>query len=146
MATPRGVMTTVMPRDARRTAGTDLALLLLRLVLAVVFGAYGYAKWAGGMGQLAGLLMAVHLPLPDLTARAVAALELGGAVLLVLGIATRAVGALLALEMTVAIGTVVWPHGLVGGFAFELTLLTVALALAIAGGGAFSLGRGPFSR
>jgi putative oxidoreductase len=146
MATPRWMTTTVAPHDTRRAARIDLALLLLRLVLAVVFGAYGYAKWTGGMGQFAGLLMTVHLPLPDFTARAVAALELGGAVLLVLGFATRVVGALLALEMTVAIGTVVWPHGLVGGFAFELTLLTVALALAVAGGGAFSLGRGPLSR
>ncbi len=113
--------------------------MLLRLVLAAVFGAYGYAKWAGGMDHLVGLFMTVHLPFPNITARAVAALEVGGAALLVLGIATRLVGILLAIEMVVAITKVVWRQGFLGGYAFELTLLTVALALAVAGGGAFSI-------
>jgi uncharacterized membrane protein YphA (DoxX/SURF4 family) len=115
--------------------------LLLRLVLAAVFGAYGYAKWAGGMDRFVGLLMTIHLPLPTITARAVATLELGGAALLALGIATRLVGLLLAIEMVVAITTVVWRQGFLGGYAFELTLLTVALALGVAGGGAFSISR-----
>jgi putative oxidoreductase len=113
--------------------------LLLRLVLASVFGAYGYAKWAGGMDRLVGLFMTVHIPFPQITAHAVATLEAGGAVLLVLGIGTRLVGTLLAVEMVVAITKVVWRQGFVGGYAFELTLLTVALALAVAGGGAFSI-------
>jgi putative oxidoreductase len=112
---------------------------MLRLVLAAVFGAYGYAKWAGGMDRLVGLFMTVHIPFPNVTAHAVATLEAGGAVLLVLGIATRLVGILLAIEMVVAITTVVWRQGFFGGYAFELTLLTVALALAVAGGGAFSI-------
>ena len=112
---------------------------MLRLVLAAVFGAYGYAKWAGGMDRLVGLFMTVHIPFPTVTAHAVATLEAGGAVLLVLGIATRLVGILLAVEMVVAITTVVWRQGFFGGYAFELTLLTVALALAVAGGGAFSI-------
>lgn len=113
--------------------------MILRLSLAAVFGAYGYAKWAGGMDRLVGLFMTVHLPFPDITARAVATLEMGGAALLVLGIATRLVGFLLAIEMVVAITKVVWPRGFLGGYAFELTLLTVALALAVAGGGSFSI-------
>lgn len=114
-------------------------MLLLRLVLAVVFGAYGYAKWAGGMDRFVGLLMTIHLPYPPVTAHIVAALELGGAALLALGIATRLIGLLLAVEMGVAIATVVWRQGFFGGYAFELTLLTAALALAAAGGGAFSV-------
>ena len=114
-------------------------MLLLRLVLAVVFGAYGYAKWAGGMDRFVGLLMTIHLPYPPVTAHIVATLELGGAALLALGIATRLIGLLLAVEMGVAIATVVWRQGFFGGYAFELTLLTVALALAAAGGGAFSV-------
>ena len=113
--------------------------MLLRLALAAVFGAYGYAKWAGGMDRIVGLFMTVHIPFPNITAHAVATLEVGGAVLLVLGIVTRLVGILLAIEMVVAIATVVWRQGFVGGYAFELTLLTVALALAVAGGGAFSI-------
>jgi putative oxidoreductase len=109
------------------------------LALAAVFGAYGYAKWAGGIDRIVGLFMTVHIPFPNIAAHAVATLEVGGGALLVLGIATRLVGSLLAIEMVVAIATVVWRHGFLGGYAFELTLLTVALALAIAGGGAFSI-------
>lgn len=127
-------------------ARIDLALLLLRLVLAAVFGAYGLTKWAGGLGRLAGLMMSVGIPLPDLAARFSAALELGGAVLLLAGLWTRAVGALLAIEMAVAIWKVVWRQGLVGGYALELTLMMVALSLAIAGGGAWSIGRDRLSR
>jgi len=128
------------------TVRIDLALLLLRVILAAVFGTYGYLKWAGGLGRLAGLMLTVHLPFPDASARLVAALELGGAVLLLIGLGTRLIGALLAVEMAVAIVTVVWPQGFVGGFAFEMTLLAVALSLAIAGGGRLSLGRGRLSR
>jgi putative oxidoreductase len=91
------------------------------------------------MDRLVGLFMTVHIPFPNISAHAVAALEAGGAVLLVLGIGTRLVGILLAIEMVVAIATVVWRQGFVGGYSFELTLLTVALTLAVAGGGAFSI-------
>lgn len=129
-----------------RAARIDLALLLLRLVLAAVFGAYGAAKWAGGLGRLAGLMMSVGIPLPDLAARVVAGLEVAGAVLLLAGLWTRVVGVLLAIEMTVAIWKVVWRQGFVGGYSFELTLLTVALSLAIAGGGTWSIGRDRLSR
>jgi len=131
---------------AGNAARTDLALLLLRLVLAAVFGAYGYLKWAGGMDRFAALLMTIHLPIPDVGARLVAALEFGGAVLLLVGLWTRLIGALLVIEMSVAIATVVWKQGFIGGFSFELTLLTVALALAIAGGGSLSIGRDRLSR
>jgi len=117
----------------------------LRLVLAAVFGAYGYAKWAGGMDRFVGLLMAVHLPFPPVSARAVALLEVGGAAFLVLGVGTRPISVLLAIEMVVAIAMVVWRQGFLGGYAFELTLLGVALALSVAGGGAFSI-QMPFVR
>lgn len=135
-------------RDAfgkARAARIDLALLLLRLVLAAVFGAYGAAKWTGGLNRVAGLMMSVGIPVPDLAARVVAGLEVGGAILLIAGLWTRAIGVLLAIEMTVAIWKVVWRQGFVGGYAFELTLLTLALSLAIAGGGAWSIGRDPLS-
>jgi putative oxidoreductase len=119
---------------------------VLRVVLAAVFGAYGYVKWAGGLDRVAGLLMSVHLPFPDLAARFVATLEVGGAILLLAGLWTRVVAALLAIEMGVAIVKVLWRQGFVNGYALEVTLLTVAASLVIAGGGAFSIGRDPFSR
>jgi len=135
-----------LPPTARHAAGVDLALLLLRLILAAVFGAYGYAKWMGGMNQFAALLATIHIPFPEAAARAIAALELGGAALLVVGVATRLASGLLAVEMAVAISRVVWSHGFLGGYDFEATLLTAAVALTLAGGGSFSLGRDRLSR
>ena len=129
-----------------RAARIDLALLLLRLILAAVFGGYGVAKWAGEMNRVAGLMMSVGIPLPDLAVRVVAVVEVGSAILLLVGLWTRVAGLLLAIEMAVAIWKVVWRQGFIGGYSFELTLMTVALSLAIAGGGAWSVGRGRLSR
>ena len=130
----------------RQPARIDLALLLLRAILAAVFAANGYLKWAGGWERIAGLFMSVNIPFPDVAVRFVGTLELGGAALLLAGVWTRLVGAWFVIEMAVAIVKVVWPQGFIGGYEFELTLLTVALALAIAGGGAYSLGRDRLSQ
>jgi putative oxidoreductase len=132
--------------DSTRAARVDLALLLLRLILAAVFGAYSAAKWTGEMNRVAGLMMSVGIPLPDLAVRFVAVVEAGSAILVAAGLWTRVAGLLLAIEMAVAIWKVVWRQGFVGGYSFELTLLTVALSLAIAGGGAWSIGRDRLSR
>src|SRR5256885_17039630 len=70
------------PGDAARI---DLALLLLRVILAAVFGSYGYLKWAGGLGRPAGLMLTLHLPVPVPPAPLVAALGVGRAVLLLIG-------------------------------------------------------------
>ena len=129
----------------RQPARVDLALLLLRVILAAVFAANAHLKWAA-MGRMAGLFMSVHIPFPDVTVRLVATLEVAGAALLLAGVWTRLVGAWFVIEMAVAIVKVVWPQGFIGGYEFELTLLTVALALAIAGGGAYSLGRDRLSQ
>ena len=129
----------------RQPARVDLALLLLRVILAAVFAANAHLKWAA-MGRMAGLFMSVHIPFPDVTVRLVATLEVVGAALLLAGVWTRLVGAWFVIEMAVAIVKVVWPRGFIGGYEFELTLLTVALALALAGGGAYSLGRDRLSR
>lgn len=126
--------------------GVDLSLLLVRAALGLVFVSYGYAKWAGGMDRFAALLLATGFPFPDVLARVVAAFELGGGLMVLLGVWTRVVAALLAVEMTVAIARVLWPRGFVGGFAFESVLLLCALALVAGGGGRWSAGRGPLSR
>ena len=129
----------------RQPARVDLALLLLRVILAAVFAANAHLKWAA-MGRMAGLFMSVHIPFPDVTVRLVATLEVVGAALLLAGVWTRLAATWFVIEMAVAIVKVVWPQGFIGGYEFELTLLTVALALAIAGGGAYSLGRDRLSQ
>ena len=65
--------------------------------------------------------------------------ELGGGLLLAGGFLTPLASFLLATVMLNAIATVVWPKGFLGGYEFELTLVTVAVALAATGPGEFSL-------
>lgn len=110
-----------------------------------MFGATAYGKWAGGMDKFVALLMTTGFPLPEVTARGVAALEAGGALLLALGWGTRVIAILLAAEMAVVITRVVWVLGFLR-YSLEFMLLIAGLSLALAGGGALSLGRGRLSR
>lgn len=91
-----------------------IAPLALRLYLAAVF-------WVAGMNKLAGFDDVVEwfgnaewglgLPLPSLMAALVAAVEAGGAVLLLVGLGTRLVALPLLATMLVAAVTVHWDHG-----------------------------------
>jgi putative oxidoreductase len=85
------------------------------------------------------LFMAVNIPAPEPMGWFVSMLELGGGVLLGLGLATRLIAALLAVEMAVALTRVIWPRGFLGGAEFEFTLLVVCLALITTGSGKISL-------
>lgn len=147
----------------------DLGLLALRLVVGGVFAAHGYPKLFGGPGKRvpprvaellgAGFVSAlehgspqnfvatverVGAPRPTLTAWFVASLEFFGGIMLALGIFTRPIAFLLAVEMAEAIRRVHWRNGLVasGGFELPLTLLGACLALAGAGPGSIAWDRG----
>jgi putative oxidoreductase len=116
-------------------------ILPLRLVLGLVFVMHGGQKLVqSGVGGTAGFLGQLGVPLPDVAAVALIALELLGGILLLLGALTRWVALLLAVDMLVALLLVHLPNGffLPGGVEFVLTLLAGSLALA-------SLGPGPLS-
>lgn len=68
--------------------------------------------------------------------------EFFGGLLLVLGLLTRPVAALLAFTMAVAVFAVHLPNGLFmsnNGYEYALTLLIVSVALAIQGAGKYSV-------
>ncbi len=65
--------------------------------------------------------------------------ELGGGLMLAAGFLTPLAAFLLTTVMLNAIATVVWPKGFLGGYELELTLATVAVALAATGPGEISL-------
>lgn len=91
-----------------------LGPLALRLYLVPVF-------WVAGMNKAASFTDVVEwfgnddwglgLPAPVLLAFLATAAEVGGAVLLLVGLATRLVTVPLMVTMIVAAGTVHWPHG-----------------------------------
>ncbi|TPW72329.1 DoxX family protein [Schumannella sp. 10F1B-5-1] len=126
-----------------RTAPASIALLLLRVVLGVVFIAHGWQKLAtqGIQGTSEGFAQ-MGVPLAEIAGPAVIALEIGGGVLLILGLATRVVGALLAIDMIVAWALVHAGSGFFaqdGGFEYVLVLTVIGAALAVAGPGTIAL-------
>jgi putative oxidoreductase len=117
----------------------DLALLILRVVLAAVMLAHGLPKVTGFAGT-AGFFASAGVPAPTLAAAYAAAVEVGGGILILLGVAVDLVGLLFAVDMLGAIVFVASKHGFTGGWEFEFTLLCIAVALALAGPGAYSIG------
>ena len=120
-----------------------LGLLPLRVVLGVVFIYHGYLKLFTGNfpGGTAGFFASLGIPLPTFFAIIVSLLEFFGGIALLLGLMTRYVSLLLAVNMLVALLLVHLPNGFLvpGGIEFVLTLLGGALTLALLGGGKYSL-------
>ncbi|MFJ4014749.1 DoxX family protein [Microbacterium sp. NPDC090014] len=103
-----------MTNTTRPSAAASLGLLVLRVVVGAVFAAHGAQKifeytLSGTIGSFAGM----GIPLPEIAAPVVAFIELIGGILLALGLFTRPVGILLAIDMIVALFAVPsgWPLG-----------------------------------
>ncbi|MBF4606026.1 DoxX family protein [Curtobacterium sp. VKM Ac-1393] len=125
-----------------RTTSTSIGLTALRIVLGVVFIAHGAQKFAQGIPNVAQGFSGMGVPLADVAAPLVAGLELVGGVLLVLGVATRVVGVLLAVDMVVAGLLAHATAGFFsqdGGFEYVLVLAVGSLVVALTGPGRFSL-------
>ncbi|RME04711.1 MAG: DoxX family protein [Planctomycetota bacterium] len=130
-----------------RVAAGDLVLLILRVILGVVFFAHGAQKlfgWFGGKGleAMAGFLEAKLGMAPGMMWAVLAGGgEFFGAILVFIGLLTRFAALVLCIVMGVAIAKVHFPAFFLshGGMEYALTLLLVALALCVGGGGRISL-------
>ncbi len=110
------------------------ARIFIRLGPALIFIIHGFLKLFGGFhDQTVALFLTVNIPLPELSAWLIGALELCGGFALLLGVLVRPVAALLAVEMAVAIYRVRLPQGFLGGWEFELLLLLICVGLAVTG-------------
>ena len=124
------------------TGRLDLALLILRVVVGVVFLAHGGQKlFVYGLDGVAGAFGQMGVPAAAITGPLTALVELLGGLALVAGLLTRLAGFGLAITMIGAIG---FAHLTAGFFApngveFPLTLLAASVAFAVAGAGRFSL-------
>ncbi|QFZ23232.1 DoxX family protein [Saccharothrix syringae] len=110
----------------------DVAALVGRLGLGAVFIAHGWQKFTEwGMDGTASAFAGMGVPLPALSAWFTAIVELVGGALLVLGVATPVVGALLAFAMLGALFLVHLPNGLLGQGGYELVLVLATAAVAV---------------
>lgn len=128
-----------------RTDATSAAPLALRLGLGSVFIAHGGQKLFGlwGGGGLAGttkFFESIGLAPANVHAVLASSGEFFGGILIVLGLLTRFAAAQAAVIMGVAIWTVHRSAFFApAGMEYPLTLLLVAVALVLTGGGALSV-------
>jgi putative oxidoreductase len=125
----------------------SLGLLVLRLVVGLTLAGHGAQKvfgWWGGPGMKgwtqAMIRLRIRPPVPFAWLAALA--ELGGGLLLALGLLSPLGSLAIIGTMLVAIATVHWPNGFWNtnrGYEFNLTLIAIAVAIGLAGPGTYSV-------
>ncbi len=107
----------------------------------LLFAVHGYQKFAGGIGGVVTLFAKLAIPFPGLMAPFIATLELVGGILLLLGLATRIVAGLFAVEMLVTTLWVKIPSAGWNASDLDRMLLVAGVLLVLAGPGAAALDR-----
>jgi putative oxidoreductase len=121
----------------------DLALLILRLVLAAVLLYHGLPKLLN-FGATVGAFQSMNIPAPSATAGFALLSEVVGGILILLGVAVDIAAILVVIDMLGAIALVHWANGFdftKGGWEHPFTVLGLALALAFAGPGRHTVKR-----
>jgi putative oxidoreductase len=121
--------------------GQDVALLLLRLVLAYGFWEPAKNKWAD-INAIAEWFDSMGIFAPKLNAYLAASTEMAGVFLLTLGLATRLISLPLIITMLVAIKTVHWENGFASsenGYEIPLYYILMLLVLMTFGAGKISV-------
>lgn len=115
---------------------TNAAATIMRVVLGILLLAHGISKVKMGLGNVEGWFSSIGIP--GTLAYVVAFIELVGGVLLILGLFTRYVSALVVVMLIGAIITVKLSAGLLGnnqsaGYELDLSFIVIALYLMLSG-------------
>jgi putative oxidoreductase len=125
------------------TPARDLALLVSRVAVGVVFLAHGWQKlFSNGIDGTAAFFDSVGVPAASAAAWLAAVVELAGGAALILGLAVPVAGLLLLVDMIGALFFVHAGAGLFveqGGYELVATLGAAALLLAVIGAGRYSV-------
>ena len=120
-----------------------LSLTLVRVIVGLTFFLHGWQKlFDNSISGVAGFFGSLGIPAAGLAAFIVTFVELLGGLGLILGLGTRIWGALLAVNMLVALFTVHISNGFFvtnGGYELVLLLGVANIALALSGSGPMSL-------
>lgn len=122
----------------------DYAPLVLRLATGVIFALHGWQKLQGGLPAVTGLVDSLGFPMPAVFAVLLIAAELGGGILLILGLLTRWAAKSLVVVSLVALFMVHFANGFflnTGGYEYILLLLAASVSLMLSGPGKWSLDR-----
>jgi putative oxidoreductase len=127
---------------------------VLRLALGGIVLVHGLGKLlnvgpaaVGGVSGFTSYLMSLGVPFPQVTAWVVTLVETVGAVLVLLGILTRYMAALIAIDMAGAVWFAHLSQGLVAsGGELPIALGLVAIALVLGGPGRLSVERAALGR
>ena len=120
----------------------DAALLVIRVVLGIIMLYHGWPKLTNFGGTIEAFT-GMGVPIPPLAATFATVAEVGGGLLLLLGVLTDVAGLFVAIDMLGAITFVHAKNGFAvmdGGVEWPLALLAMALGVALAGPGRFSVG------
>jgi putative oxidoreductase len=118
-----------------------VAPLVLRVVVGAIFAMHGYQKLTMmGVPGVSGFLTMLGFPMPDVFAVLLIAAELGGGILLILGLLTHWTAKILAFVALVALATVHLSKGFfLPGYEFILLILAASVSVMITGAGKYSL-------
>jgi putative oxidoreductase len=117
-------------------------LVPLRLVVGIVFIAHSWIKFhMMGIAGTTKFMGGLGIPMPNVAAVCIIALEAIGGLALILGVGTRLFAPLLAMDMLGAIFFAKRHAGLIGpnSWELEITLCAACVTLAIVGAGGASI-------
>ncbi|MBV8100002.1 MAG: DoxX family protein [Verrucomicrobia bacterium] len=130
--------------DSAPTAGqTSLALLIIRIAAGIVFLYHGSQILFGAFGGPGPQGFAASMHAPAIVGYLIGLAQFAGGLAILTGLLIRVGAVCIIIVMLGAIFLVHLPHGFdvsKHGMEYALTQLLIALALLIAGGGAYSLG------
>jgi putative oxidoreductase len=122
----------------------EIAYALVRVVIGYILLMHGWGKINTGITGITAFMAKNGLTPGELFAGSAIFLETVGAVCIIIGLFTRFFAAALAIELGIAFLFVHMPKGFAaaqGGFEYVLLLGIVMFAIAIRGGGSYSLDR-----
>ncbi|MBT0566359.1 DoxX family protein [Williamsia sp. CHRR-6] len=128
--------------SAQSSVVRDLAVLVARIGIGVIFLAHGLQKLDNGYAATKAMFTTIDAPVPAVTSLLAIVIEVGGGAALILGLLTPLAGIALALNMLGAYLLVHMDSGLYvkdGGYEFVLALGVASLLIAAVGAGRFSL-------
>jgi putative oxidoreductase len=135
----------IFPRLAGFYAGvSDLAYPMVRIVVGSIILIHGWGKFNGNMVSIAGSMAKMGLEPSVVFAYSAVFLETIGAICILLGLFTRFFAAALAIEMFIAFIVVHLPKGFSvsgGGYEYVFLLGIILFAIALRGGGRYSVDR-----